>query len=52
MVDLSPDVRSEPQELAIDPVQDGLQEIPLPGILTVKELQDAQHKRLVDVSLG
>lgn len=30
------DVGPEPQELAIDPVQDGLEVLTLPGVLTIK----------------
>lgn len=52
MIDLSPDVRTEPQELAIDSVQDRLEEISLPGVLAVEQLQNVQDKRLVDVTLG
>ena len=52
VINLSPDVRSEPQELPVDPVQDGLQEVPLPGVLAVKQLQDTQHEGLVNVPLG
>lgn len=39
VVDLSADVGPETQELAVDPVEDGLQEVPLPGVFTVKQLQ-------------
>ena len=52
MVDLPPDVSSEPQEFAVDPVQHRLEEVSLPGILAVKQLQDVQHEGLVDVPLG
>lgn len=40
VVDLSADVGPEAQELAVDPVEDGLQEVPLPGVFTVKQLQE------------
>lgn len=32
------DVGPEPQELAVDPVQDGLEVLTLPGVLAIKEL--------------
>lgn len=52
MINLSPDVGPQPEELAVDPVQHRLEEVPLSGILAVKQLQDVQHKRLVNVPLG
>ena len=42
VVDLSADVGPEAQELAVDPMQDGLEEVPLPGIFTVEQLQELQ----------
>lgn len=36
MAALFADVGPEPQELAVDPVQDGLEVLTLPGVLTVK----------------
>lgn len=36
VIDLFSDVRSEPQELSIDPVEGGFEEVSLSGILTVK----------------
>lgn len=37
VIDLFPDVRSQPQELSIDPVQGGFEEVSLSGILTVEK---------------
>lgn len=42
VVDLLADVGSEAQQFSIDTVQDGLQVLPLPGVLAVKELQELQ----------
>lgn len=42
VVDLLPDEGPQPQELPVDPMQDGLQEVPLPGVLAVKQLQQLQ----------
>lgn len=39
-------------ELAVHAVQDGLQVVALARVLAVKELQQLQHKVLVDVLLG
>lgn len=39
-------------EFAIDAVQDGLQVVPFPRILAVKQLQDVYHERLVNVFLS
>ena len=44
VVDLLPDEGPQPQELSIDPVQDGLQEVPLPRVLAVKQLQELQRQ--------
>ena len=43
VVDLLPDEGSQTQELPVDPMQDGLEEVPLPGVLAVKQLQEL-HK--------
>lgn len=40
VIALFSDVGPETQELAVDPVQDGLKVLSLPGILTVKQLQE------------
>lgn len=40
MAALFADIGPEPQELAIDPVQDGLEVLTLPGVLTIKQLQE------------
>lgn len=39
MAALFADIGPEPQELAIDPVQDGLEVLTLPGVLTIKQFQ-------------
>lgn len=36
IIDLFSDIRSQAQELSVDPVEGGLQEVSLSGILTVK----------------
>ena len=51
VVDVFPDVRSKSEKLAVDPVKEGLEEVPLPAVLGVKQLQQLHHKRLVYVSL-
>lgn len=40
VVDLLPDESPQPEELPVDPMQDRLQEVPLPGVLTVKQFQE------------
>lgn len=40
VVDLFADVGPEAQQLPVDAVEDGLQVLPLPGVLAVKELQE------------
>lgn len=40
VINLAADVGAEAQELPVDPMQDGLQEVPLSGVLTVKQLQE------------
>ena len=52
VVDVPPDVRADAQELAVDAVENGLEKISLPSVLRVKQLQELDHKGLVDVSLG
>lgn len=49
---LSPDVSPKTQKLAVDPVEDCLQEVSFPGIFTVKQLQDVEHEGLVNVAFG
>lgn len=39
VVDLAADVGAEAEELAVDPVEDCLQEVSFSGILAVKQLQ-------------
>lgn len=38
VIDLFSDVCSQPQELSINPVQGGFEEVSLSGILTVKQV--------------
>lgn len=40
VVDLPTDISPEPQKLAVDAMQDGLEEVPLSRILTVKQVQE------------
>lgn len=40
VVDLPTDISPEPQKLAIDAMQDGLEEVPLSRVLTVKQVQE------------
>ena len=42
VVDLLPDEGPQSEELSIDPMQDGLQEVPLPRVLAVEQLQQLQ----------
>ena len=51
VVDGLPDERPVHHELTIDAMQDGLQVVPLPRILGVEELQELEHKRVIDVLL-
>ena len=46
------DVGAKSDELAVDAVQDGLQEVSLPRVLAVKQLQQLHHKRLIHIPLG
>lgn len=48
VVDLLPDEGPQPQELPVDPMQDGLQEVPLPRVLAVKQLQQLQMETRTD----
>ena len=52
VVNLLPDVRSQAQELAVDSMQSGLEEVPLSWVLAVKQIQQLNHKSLIDVLLG
>lgn len=47
---LFPNVRSEAQELPIDPVQSRFKEVPFPWILRIEQLQKLQHKLLIYVA--
>lgn len=42
MVALFADVGPETQELAVHPMQDGLEVLTFPGVLAVKQLQELQ----------
>lgn len=48
VVDLLPDEGPQAQELPVDPMQDGLQEVPLPRVLAVKQLQQLQMETRTD----
>lgn len=52
IVDLLPDVRAQAEELSVDPVQRRLEEVPLPGVLRVEEIQQLEDELVVDVALG
>lgn len=52
VVDLPTDISPEPQKLAIDTMQDGLEEVPLSRILTVEQVQESKDELLVDILLG
>lgn len=45
VVDLLPDEGPQPQELPVNPMQDGLEEVPLPRVLAVKQLQQLHTER-------
>lgn len=51
VVDLFPDEGSQPQELSINAMQDGLQEVPLPWVLAVKQLQELKENKGQTVSV-
>lgn len=44
VVDLLPDEGPQPQELSINPMQDGLQEVPFSWVLTVEQLQQLEEQ--------
>mmetsp|Transcript_1042 Transcript_1042/g.3159 ORF Transcript_1042/g.3159 Transcript_1042/m.3159 type:complete len:216 (-) Transcript_1042:2823-3470(-) len=52
MVDGPPYIRPVHHEFAIYTVEDGLQVVPLAGVLAVKQLQNADHEGLVNIFLG
>ena len=52
VVDLLAYVGSEPEELAVNPVQSRLEEVPLPWVLRVEQIQQLQYELVVDVALG
>ncbi len=43
VVDVFADEGAEAEELAVDAVEDGLEEVPLPRVLRVKQLQQLQR---------
>ena len=47
VVDLLPDECPESEELPVDPVEDRLEEVSLPGILAVKQFQQGEDELLV-----
>lgn len=51
VVDLLSDVRSQAQELSIDAMKNRLQEVALPWILRVEQVEQSQHELAVDVAL-
>lgn len=44
VVDLFADVGPQTQQFPVDAVQDGLQVLPFPGVLAVKQLQELQEQ--------
>jgi hypothetical protein len=52
VVDGSTDKGTEVEELSIDTVEGGLEEVPLPRVLRIEKFQEVQNEGLVDVSLG
>lgn len=51
VVDLAADVGTQAQELAVDAVQNGLQEVSLSRVFAVEQLQELPHKRTVRADL-
>lgn len=45
VVDLLPDESPQPEELPVDPMQDRLQEVPLPVVLAVKQFQELPRSK-------
>ena len=52
VVDLLADVGAEAEELAVDAVQDGLEEVALARVLAVEEVEQLHEELLVDGLLG
>lgn len=52
VIDLLAYVGPEPEELAVDPVQGRLEEVPLPRVFRVEEIEQLQDELVIDVSLG
>mmetsp|Transcript_77790 Transcript_77790/g.168251 ORF Transcript_77790/g.168251 Transcript_77790/m.168251 type:complete len:509 (-) Transcript_77790:18-1544(-) len=52
VLDSPADEGPQGHELAIDAVQDGLEVVPLAGVLRVEQLKKLQHEVLVDKALG
>lgn len=51
VVDRPSDERPQVEELAVDAMQGGLEEVSLARVLRVKELQELQNETVVDISL-
>lgn len=52
MVDLSSDVSTQTEKFSVDPMKNGLEKVSLSRVLTVKQLEESNYKRLVYVALG
>ena len=52
IVDLLPNVRPQPKELAVDAVQRRLEKVTLSRVLRVEEVEQLQDEFVVDVTLG
>ena len=52
MVDLPSYVSTQTEELAVDAVKNGLQEVSFSWVLTIKQLKKPNDKGLVDVAFG
>lgn len=52
IIDRPPDESTKVEELSVDPVESGLEEIALAGVFRVEQFKEVKYKRLVDVSLG
>lgn len=46
IVDLPANVGSQPEELSVDAMQDGFQEVSLSGVFTVKKLQKLKRNKM------
>lgn len=52
VVDLFADVSSKAEEFPIDTMQNGLEEVSLARVLTIKQIEQLHQELLVDVLLG